>query len=175
MYSERLHTDMETLSDRTVVVAEVVEPQQVPEGQEIQAGDTVPATPAPTMQVNITPSDGADDLIPKEKVVAFLDEIADGLRGERSDTSRYIDDFYDMIVNGGDATSSTKESFVNLVRAKREVTSEMVRLLDLMVRLKSKDRSLPPVVQQVNEYKMSAARPKKSSVMDRLRRKGNGQ
>lgn len=135
--------------------------------------ETTPVQNGPTMQVNVSPKSENENLVPDEKVVGLMDEVLDGLRDERKEASKYIEDLYDMIINGGDATSATKEAFVNLVRAKRETTSEMARVLDLMIRLKMKDKSLPPVVtQQINEFH---TRPKKSSVMEKLRRKGNKQ
>ena len=49
-----------------------------------------------------------------------------------------------MVMNDGDATSSTKEALVNLIKIKSDMSDKMSKVADLMTRIKLKERDTFP-------------------------------
>lgn len=78
-------------------------------------------------------------LIPDEQYLGVLNELLDNVREDRKQVSEYIDNFADMVFNEGDATSASKETLVNMVKIKSDLQDKMLKALDLMGRMKSKN------------------------------------
>jgi cellobiose-specific phosphotransferase system component IIA len=78
-------------------------------------------------------------LITDDQYLGLLDEILSSIREDRKQVSGYIDNFADMVMNDGDATTSTKEALVNLVKVKTDLQDKMLKTADLMTRLKMKN------------------------------------
>jgi hypothetical protein len=78
-------------------------------------------------------------LITDDQYLGLLDEILSSIREDRKQVSDYIDNFADMVMNDGDATTSTKEALVNLVKVKTDLQDKMLKTADLMTRLKMKN------------------------------------
>jgi type I restriction-modification system DNA methylase subunit len=88
------------------------------------------------------PSQQASDaalLIPDSQYLGLLDEISSNIREDRKQVSDYIDNMADMVINDGDTTTSTKEALVNLVKIKSDLQDKMLKVADLMTRLKLKN------------------------------------
>lgn len=90
-----------------------------------------------TMPANQPPD--AAMLITDEKYLGVLDEILDNIREDRKEVSGFIDNLAEMVLNEGDATSSTKEALVNMVKVKTDLQDKMLKAADLMTRLKAKN------------------------------------
>ena len=56
-----------------------------------------------------------------------------------------------MVLNGGDASTSSKEALVNLLKIKSDTADKMAKIADLMTRLKMKERSTYEL--WMNKYK----------------------
>lgn len=94
----------------------------------------------PQMNVNVpSPSEQASQLITDEQYLGVLEEIMENIREDRKQVADYIDNFADMVINDGDATTSSKEALVNLVKIKTDMADKMAKVADLMTRLKVKN------------------------------------
>lgn len=81
----------------------------------------------------------ASHLITDNQYLGVLNEIIDNIREDRKQVSDYIDNMADMVINDGDATTSSKEALVNLVKIKTDLQDKMLKAADLMTRLKLKN------------------------------------
>lgn len=94
----------------------------------------------PQMNVSApTPTADANHLIPDDQYLNYLQEIMSEIREDRQQVSDYVDNFADMIINNGDASTSSKEAFVNLVKIKTDMQDKALKVADLMTRLKMKN------------------------------------
>jgi len=95
----------------------------------------------PQMNVTIPNQQGSDAsaLITDSQYLGVLDEIMSNIREDRKQVSDYIDNIADMVINDGDATTSSKEALVNFVKIKADLQDKMLKAADLMTRLKLKN------------------------------------
>lgn len=102
----------------------------------------------PQLQVNLSPakSQNTDEkaVINNDQMVNLYQEILNYCRDDRKDADGAFKDFMDMIVNNGDATSSTKEAMVQLLRIRVEATDKMTKVMDLLMRYVLKDKDTFP-------------------------------
>lgn len=75
-------------------------------------------------------------LVSDESLMGVYEEILDNLRSDRSQVSDLVDTFSNMVLNDGDASTSSKEALVNLVKTKIDATDRMAKIADLMTRVK---------------------------------------
>ena len=90
----------------------------------------------PQMNVNLTAPNEEEKIIPDAKLVGLYDEILDNVRNDRNEINNLIETFSDMVINTGDATSSTKEALVNLIKIKLDTSDKMSKIADLMTRVR---------------------------------------
>jgi hypothetical protein len=136
------------MTNKTITKEEVVDsvPLEVISQEDINFADEVDieqnflVPEPPTMNVGMPekPVD-ATMLISDEKYLSVLDEIINNIRDDRKQVSDYIDNIADMVINDGDATTSSKEALVNLVKVKTDLQDKMLKAADLMTRLKLKN------------------------------------
>lgn len=95
----------------------------------------------PQMNVNLPaePQKDIQQLITDEQYLDILSDILSTIKEDRKQVSDYIDNFADMVMNDGDATTSSKEALVNLVKIKTDLQDKMLKAADLMTRLKIKN------------------------------------
>lgn len=95
----------------------------------------------PQMNVTVPTQQGSDAsaLISDSQYLGVLDEIMNNIREDRKQVSDYIDNIADMVINDGDATTSSKEALVNFVKIKTDLSDKMLKAADLMTRLKLKN------------------------------------
>ncbi len=105
-----------------------------PDDEELDMNDLMPSmnVSSPVEQ------ERRPDLISDEKLTGVYDEILDMLRKEHHQVTDYIDNFAEMVVNGGDPSTSSKEALVNLVNIRTGIPDKMAKIADLMTRLKMK-------------------------------------
>lgn len=77
-------------------------------------------------------------IISDETLLGVYGEIMDNLRSDRDQVSGLVDTFSNMVLNDGDATTSSKEALVNLVKTKIDAADKMAKIADLMTRIKLK-------------------------------------
>lgn len=84
-------------------------------------------------------------LVSDEQLMSIYAEIIDGLRKDKEEVDNYVATFADMVINEGDATTSSKETFVKLVELKTtNIPDKMIKVADLMTRLKMKEKDTFP-------------------------------
>ena len=95
----------------------------------------------PKMQVSVPsqPMQEAPPLISDPKYLDLLDEIANNIREDRKQCAEFVDNLADMVMNNGDATSASKEALVNMVKIKTDCQDKMLKVADLMTRVKLKN------------------------------------
>lgn len=97
----------------------------------------------PQMNVSVPtqqqPPTDVSALITDSQYLGVLDEIMNNIREDRKQVSDYIDNIADMVINDGDATTSSKEALVNFVKIKTDLQDKMLKAADLMTRLKLKN------------------------------------
>lgn len=81
----------------------------------------------------------AKELISDEQYLGIMNEAMGNIRDDRKQVSELLDNFANMVINEGDATSASKEALVNLVKIKADMSDKMLKTLDLIGRLKSKN------------------------------------
>lgn len=96
---------------------------------------------APQMNVSVPEQTATDatHLISDSQYLSVLEEVLGNIRDDRKQVSDYVDNLADMVINGGDATTSSKEAFVNLVKVKTDLADKMLKAAELMTRLKMKN------------------------------------
>lgn len=99
----------------------------------------------PTMDANPLPLPPEDKcIVEDQKLLDLYDELLEQGREDRKQAQELVVNFEDMVVNDGDATSSSKEALVALLKLKSDVTDKMAKIADLMTRHKLKERNTFP-------------------------------
>ena len=65
--------------------------------------------------------------------------------------SGFIDTMAEMVINDGDATTSSKEALVNLIKIKVDMTDKMSKVADMMTRVKLKEKDTFPKYLATNQ------------------------
>jgi hypothetical protein len=99
----------------------------------------------PKINLNIDGNKEPDDCVVSDNdLLDIYKEILENIRDDRKQVTEFIDNFADMVINEGDATSSSKEGLVNLIKIKSDMSDKMSKVADLMTRVKIKDRDTFP-------------------------------
>lgn len=101
---------------------------QKPAGELVESKPNLPANPSPDHL----------DLVSDDALLNVYDEIMSNLRQDRVETSSLLDEFAEMVINGGDSSNASKEALVNLVRHKLDTADKMAKIAELMTRVKLK-------------------------------------
>lgn len=108
----------------------------------------------PKMSVNVNDipiQNEPSNIVSDEQLVDIYSEILGCIREDRQQVAGFIDTMADMVINEGDATSSSKEALVNLVKIKSDMTDKMSKVADLMTRVKLKDKDTFPKYLAANQ------------------------
>jgi len=100
------------------------------------------ANVVPKMQVEV--SKEHDCIVKDEQLLNLYDEVLVNIRQDREEVNEHLSQFVDLVMNGGDGSSASKEAIVNLIKIKSDTADKMVKIADLMTRLKLKDNNTMP-------------------------------
>ena len=89
-------------------------------------------------EASLARQEGELSIVSDEALVGVYEEILDNLRSHREQVSGLVDTFSNMVLNDGDASTSSKEALVNLIKTKIDATDRMAKIADLMTRVKLK-------------------------------------
>lgn len=125
--------------------------------------------------VPVENNSGELSIISNEMLLGIYGEILDNIRQDRVQIDSYVNEFAEMVINTGDASSASKEALVNLVRAKMDASDKMSKVADLMTRLKMKDtNTFKPYMNKgnntINIIENSSGKSK-SAIMKELKKK----
>lgn len=98
-------------------------------------------------QMNLMPQAQVQEessLVADEAWLEMCSEIMNNLRQDRQELDEVKNNFVDMVINDGDSSSASKEALVNLFKIKSDIADKMAKVLDLMTRVKLKDRDTFP-------------------------------
>ena len=99
----------------------------------------------PSMNVSLPDkANNEENLISDEVLMGVYGEVLNNLRDDRSQIDTFLNEFAEMVINSGDASSASKEALVNLIKAKVEASDKMSRIADLMTRVKLKEKDTFP-------------------------------
>ena len=108
----------------------------------------------PKMNVSVgnqLPEMEPSNIVSDDQLVDIYSEILGCIREDRQQVAGFIDTMAEMVINEGDATSSSKEALVNLVKIKSDMTDKMSKVADLMTRVKLKDKDTFPKYLAANQ------------------------
>lgn len=78
----------------------------------------------------------------------YLESLSSNILDDIKNSCEQVDDvlrtFLDMVVNEGDASSSSKEALVNLIKIKSDFADKKIKVLDLSMRAYLRDRDTFP-------------------------------
>lgn len=94
----------------------------------------------PKMNVNVPEitTDKETCLIEDQQLLNIYGEIVKNLQDDRQQANECFLEFKEMVINGGDASTSSKEAMVNLLKIKSDTADKMSKIADLMTRIKLK-------------------------------------
>lgn len=109
----------------------------------------------PMMEVNVGSLQKKDEkeIVTDDTMISLYGEILDMCRDDRKEIDDLLGNFVNMVINEGDASTSSKEALVNLMKMRSDIANNMTRVFDLLARIKMRDKSIPEVVaKQVNKF-----------------------
>ena len=112
-------------------------PGEVKDVNADEVTDLVPEMPVP----QVVPSEGTSELISDEDLLGAFDEVKGLLQEDREQIKDLTLKIADMVINGGDASPSSKEALSSLLKTQTDLIDKMVKVADLKTRLKMKDRN----------------------------------
>lgn len=125
----------------------------------------------PTFEVNVGNNQlqkpNEKDLVSDDEVIGLYKEILNYVRDDRKEVDDVLGNFINMVMNEGDASTSSKEAVVNLMKIKTETSNNMSRILDLIMRAKLKERDTFPkylAATQHNEIKIGGSGNKRKLI-----------
>jgi hypothetical protein len=99
----------------------------------------------PSMNVGLpVVADENKSLIEDDKMLGMFDEVLCNIRQNCNEIDEVLTPLKDMLLNDGDATTSTKEAVVNLLKIKSDSADKMTKVADLMARIYLKETNTFP-------------------------------
>lgn len=128
----------------------------------------------PSLNVNIEGKSNKEEttIVSDEQLLDIYKEIMENIREDRKQVSEFIDNFADMVINEGDATSSSKEGLVNLIKVKTDMSDKMSKVADLMTRIKMKDRDTFPKYLAASQNNTINISSNKRQLIEAINKKG---
>lgn len=99
--------------------------------------------PAMNVSLPVIPEENKE-IITAEQLNDIYKEVLDDLRRDRVEIDSFLNEFAELVINGGDASSSSKEALVNLIKIKTEISDKKSKVADLMTRVKLKEKDTFP-------------------------------
>lgn len=110
----------------------------------------------------ITEQPEEKDLIEDKELVKMYSDTVENIKKDREEITYYLERFSDLAFNEGDASSSTKEAVVNLLKIKSDTSDKLSKIAELMTRIKLRERDTFPkylAAQQHNTINIDSKRP----------------
>ena len=111
---------------------------------EIEEADLQQVIPAMNVSVPAMTDSQTPSMVTDEDLMGTFDEIMRNLREDRVKADSLLEEFAEMVINGGDASSASKEALVNLLKIKSDTADKMSKIAELKTRVKLKDRDTFP-------------------------------
>jgi hypothetical protein len=92
----------------------------------------------PQMNVNVPEIEKEQCLIGDQELLSMYTEIMNNFREDRQEAKSCFGELKEMFLNQGDASTSTKEAMVNVLKIQTEITDKMSKIAELATRIKLK-------------------------------------
>lgn len=114
-----------------------------------QKAEIVPETVkelVPSMNVGAIqkPAQEETAIVSDAELIGMYGQIMSDIKETTKQVDEILVNFVDMVVNQGDASTSSKEALVNLLKIKADQSDKMTKVADLMTRVKLKDKDTFP-------------------------------
>lgn len=121
--------------------------------------------PVPEMNVLVSNN---NEVVPEiansDQIINICQEALSDIRDNTKEIDEKLQSFTDMVMNEGDATSSSKEALINLIKMKTDQTDKKIRILELLSNAFLKQKYTQPKIfsaHQHNEFKIEDRSGKK--------------
>ena len=84
------------------------------------------------------------ELISDECILDVYGEAKDIIIQDRQEASEILNQFLELVMNGGDGSSASKEAVVQLIKAKMDSADKLIKIADLMTRIKLREKDTYP-------------------------------
>lgn len=91
------------------------------------------------------------ELVSDDMMLGIYGEILSNIRKDREEVDDILTNFVDMVINEGDASNSSKEALVSLVKIKTDSSDKMSKIADLMTRIKLREKNTMPDWQKAKQ------------------------
>ena len=129
--------------------------------------------PMPSMNMNVPvrqEEPAANNLVKDEQLLGMYGDIVSTIKEDKKSIDDAINFFSNIVMNDGDATTSSKEAFVNLLKIKADQTDKLTKVADLMTRLKMRETStFPKYLSQHNNVTVTNGGSRRS-LLDALKK-----
>lgn len=115
-----------------------------------------------------------EEIVKDETLFKIYEEILEDIRTDRSEVSDLMDNFTNLVMNEGDATTSSKEALVNLMKIKTDLADKKSKIADLYTRLKLKERNTFPPYLSNNVIKINTGKKKQLDILKLVAEEKNG-
>lgn len=80
-------------------------------------------------------------LVEDEFLITLYKEILAEIREDRFEIDQLLSNFVEMVINGGDGSSASKEALVNLMAMKNNIADKKTRIADLMTGMRFREKA----------------------------------
>jgi cellobiose-specific phosphotransferase system component IIA len=118
-----------------------------PNEEEVEVIDPDIGNVIPSMNVNVPVKKEESEgklAVNDEALVGLYDNILEKIEADRNEISDVCNQFLEMVINGGDSTTSSKEALVKLLEMKSNQADKMVKVAELKTRVHLKERDTFP-------------------------------
>lgn len=149
-------------------IIENIVQQELDEFDEIEIDNLIPSM---TVSSEIMDEPEKECIVKDEEVLDLYDEILQNCRKDRESVNDVLTNFLDMVMNDGDASSSSKEAIVNLLKINTDVNDKMAKIADLRTRIKLKEKDTYPrylAAQQNNKVVIEGSKREMIKTINKL-------
>lgn len=117
------------------------------QNEEVEVIDPDIEAVIPSMNVNVpAKTDDADGKIAvnDEALLGMYENILEKIDSDTKEISEVLNQFLEMVINGGDSTTSSKEALVKLIEMKSNQADKMTKVAELKTRIHLKERDTFP-------------------------------
>lgn len=136
MYEEKEMEDIVDLEIEEISISKETE-------EDIATGIAIGKELIPSINIEV-PNGEHKDLIADKDLLGIYNEALTNIRNDRKEIDELLANFINSITNDGDATTSSKEAVVNLIKIKTDTTDKISKIADLMTRIKLKETNTFP-------------------------------
>lgn len=101
----------------------------------------------PQLNVNLPSKETSEEnstLIQDTELLSVYSEALNKIRDDRFEIDQILSNMVEMVINGGDSSTSSKEAMVNLLKLKSDTVDKMAKIAELMTRVKLKEKDTFP-------------------------------